>query len=285
MDVNVRLGRPGDAEVCGRICHDAFAAIAAAHGYPVDFQSREEAAGLLAGLLRKPGIFGVVAEIDGAVVGSNFLDERAPVAGVGPITVDPAVQNDSVGRLLMNAVMNRAAEQGALGVRLVQAAYHTRSLALYGKLGFTVRETLACLQGPPLRRAIEGYTVRPATVGDIEGANRICRAVHGFDRSLELADAVDRGSAVVVEHAGRITGYSTGVAFFAHSVGETTEDVKALIGAADTFGGAGFLVPMRNGPLFRFCLDHGLRVVQVMTLMTTGIYQEPQGAFLPSIMY
>jgi len=285
MDVTVRPGTPADAEACGRICYDAFAAIAGAHGYPVDFPSPEVAVGLVAGLLAKPGIFGVVAEIDGEVVGSNFLDERAAVAGVGPITVDPAVQNGSVGRLLMSAVMDRAAGHGALGVRLVQVAYHTRSLALYGKLGFRVRDTLACLQGPPLRRTIEGYAVRAATTDDIGAASRVCRAVHGFDRSPELADAVDRGSAVVVEHDGRITGYSTGVAFFAHSVGETTEDVKALICAADGFGGAGFLAPMRNGALFGFCLDHGLRIVQVMTLMTTGMYQEPQGAFLPSIMY
>ena len=285
MDVKLRLGRREDAEVCGRICYDAFAAIARTHGYPVDFPSAEVAEGLIAGLFGKPGIFGVVAEIDGVVVGSNFLDERAAVAGVGPITVDPAVQNGTVGRLLMRAVMDRAADRAAVGVRLVQAAYHTRSLALYGKLGFQVRETLACLQGPPLRQAIDGYEVRAATTADMEAANRVCRAVHGFDRSFEVADAVAGGSALVVEHDGRITGYSTGVAFFAHTVGETTEDVKALIAAADAFGGAGFLVPMRNGPLFRFCLDHGLRIVQVMTLMTTGIYQEPQGAFLPSIMY
>jgi hypothetical protein len=39
----------------------------------------------------------VVAEIDGRVVGSNFLDERGPVRGVGPITVDPAAQGRGSG--------------------------------------------------------------------------------------------------------------------------------------------------------------------------------------------
>ena len=271
--------------MCGRICYDAFAAIAAAHGVACDFPSPAVAGGLVAALLAHPGIYSVVAEVDGVVVGSNFLDERAAIAGVGPITVDPAVQNSAVGRQLMVAVMERAAECQAAGVRLVQTAYHTRSLALYAKLGFEVRETLACLQGPPLHLGVEGYAVRAATAADLEACDQLCLAVHGHDRSPQVADAISQGRALVVEHDGQTTGYSTGVSFFDHSVGRTVEDLQALIGAADTFGGPGFLVPMRDGPLFRFCLDHGLRVVQVMTLMTTGQYQEPQGAYLPSIMY
>ena len=61
--------------------------------------------------------------------------------------------------------------------------------------------------------------------------------------------------------------------------------MKALIGSAPGFGGSGILVPIRNGELFRWCLEHRLRVVQLMTLMTTGLYNEPTGAYLPSIMY
>jgi predicted N-acetyltransferase YhbS len=285
MDVKLRPGTPEDAEACGRICYDAFATLAAAHGFACDFPSPAAATALVSALLAHPGIYGVVAEADGAVVGSNFLDERAAIAGVGPITVDPAVKDGAVGRHLMVAVLDRAAERDKAGVRLVQAAYNTRSLALYAKLGFDVRETLACLQGPPLHTRIDGYPVRAATDDDLEACDRICRAVHDHDRSPQVADAVFLGKARVVEHDGRITGYSTGLSFFDHSVGERNDDLEALIGAADAFGGPGFLVPMRNAALFRFCLQHGLRVVQVMTLMTTGRYQEPRGAYLPSIMY
>jgi len=45
------------------------------------------------------------------------------------------------------------------------------------------------------------------------------------------------------------------------------------------------LLPTRNGELMRWCLDHGLRVVQPMTLMSLGMYNEPRGAFMPSILY
>src|SRR5205085_3642726 len=135
-----------------------------------------------------------------------FLDERAVIAGVGPITVDPAAQNAAIGRSLMTAVMDRAAERGAAGVRLVQTAYHTRSLALYAKLGYEIREPLACLQGPPPGVEAEGYAVRPAMAADLETCNRICRAVHGHDRSDQVSDAVAGGTAVIVEHDGRVTG-------------------------------------------------------------------------------
>jgi len=58
----------------------------------------------------------------------------------------------------------------------------------------------------------------------------------------------------------------------------------ALIGATPAFLGPGILVPTRNGELMRWCYANGLRLVQQMTLMTTGLYNEPQGAYLPSIL-
>jgi hypothetical protein len=170
-------------------------------------------------------------------------------------------------------------------VRLVQAAYHSRSLSLYAKLGFDVREPLAGFQGPPLNLTIPGHAVRPAGENDLDACNELCRRVHGHDRAGELGDAVQRGVATLVEHDGRVTGYATGIGFFCHAVGESNEDVKALIGAASEFAGPGFLLPMRNGELFRWCLHQGLRVNQALTLMSSGLYNEPAGAFLPSILY
>jgi hypothetical protein len=113
----------------------------------------------------------------------------------------------------------------------------------------------------------------------------VCWKVHGHDRGGELAAAIQQGIATVVERDGRITGYSTGVKFFGHSVGETNPDLEALIAAAPGFEGPGFLVPTRNAELFRWCLANGLRVVEPMTLMSVGLYNEPAGAFLPSILF
>lgn len=285
MDVKLRPGTPEDAEVCGRICYEAFGAIAGEHNFPSDFPASEVAAGLASMLLGHPGFYSVVAEVNGKVVGSNFLDERSTIPGVGPVTVDPAVQNTGVGRTLMQDVLQRASDRGAPGVRLLQAAYHGRSLSLYAKLGFQVRDLLACMQGTPPTGEIPGYHARATTTADVEACTAVCRRVHGHDREGEVRDAIAQGTALVVEHDGRITGYATGLAFFAHAVGESNEDLKALIMAADGFGGPGILVPATNAELFRWCLERGLRVVQPMTLMTIGLYTPPQGAYLPSILY
>ena len=236
-------------------------------------------------LLSDPGFYSVVAELDGRIVGSNFLDERSAIAGLGPITVDPNVQNRSVGRQLMGNAHERVAAKKFPGVRLIQAGYHTRSLSLYAKLGYDVREPLACFQGPALKTTIAGCAVRSATEADIDACNRICQKVHGHDRSGELKDAVAKSSATVGERDGRVTGYATVIGFFGHAVGESNRDVQALIGTAKEFAGPGFLLPMRNTELFQWCLEQGLRVTQPMTLMSKGFYQEPAGAFLPSILY
>ena len=274
-----------DAQEAGRICHDAFASIAAAHNFPKDFDSPDATRGLLATLIGHPGFYGVIAERDGKIVGSNFMDERSPILGIGPITVDPAVQSRGIGRRLMQHVLDRAAARKAMGVRLVQTAYNNRSLCLYTSLGFASREPLSCLQGAPRRRGFPGYVVRPAEPADLDTCNALCRDVHGVDRGGDLADAIAQKTAMLVEHQGQITGYTTLVGYWGHSAARSNRDVIALIGAAPEFPGPGLLIPTRNHELFAWCLANGLRLIQQMTLMSTGLYAEPSGVYLPSILY
>lgn len=281
----IRRATPLDAGLCGTICFQAFRTLANRHNFDQDFPNPEVSVGILSTMFSHPGFFCVVAEQDGKVIGSNCLDERTPIAGIGPITIDPAVQNRTAGRQLMKAVMVRAAERKFVGIRLVQAAYHNRSLSLYAKLGFVVREPLSCMQGPAIQKTSRGYRVRPAQQEDLAACNDLCLRIHGHDRGGELSDAIQQGSAVVAELGGRVTAYASSVAFSGHAVGETNEDLKALIAAASAFQGPGILVPTRNAALFRWCLENGLRVVQPMTLMTMGLYNEPAGAYLPSVLY
>jgi len=232
MRVILRPGTPEDAEACGVICFEAFKSIAAEHNFAGAFPSAEVATGLMMRALAHPGIYSVVAESDGKVLGSNFLDERNPIAGIGPITIDPAVQNQTIGRQLMFDVLARGAQRGVAGVRLVQSAYNNRSLCLYTKLGFETRELLSRLNGDPLGIRFVGYEVRPAVKADISVCNALCQRVHGYHRGRELEDAVDQGSARVVEHLGEITAYATDLSFTGHAVAESNQSLKALIGAA-----------------------------------------------------
>jgi predicted N-acetyltransferase YhbS len=281
----VRRAKPEDAAASAQICFEAFYNISTEHGFPPDLPSKDPAAELLKVMFGHPGFFCVVAEDGGRIVGSNCMDERSPIAGIGPITIDPGVQNRGVGRKLMQAVLDRAAERKFPGVRLVQAAFHNRSLSLYTTLGFAAREPLSVMQGPAIQKSIDGCSVRPANLDDLEACNQVCIRVHGHDRGGDLADSIRQGSSAVVERGGKITAYCSSLAFFGHAVAESNLDLQALIAAADGFGGPGILVPTRNTELFRWCLANGLRVVEPMTLMSLGLYNEPAGAFLPSILY
>ena len=285
MEVTIREAVPGDWQEAGRICYEAFATLADRHGFPHDFPTVAAASEPIKWLIEHPHIYGVVAERDGRILGSNFLDERSSISAMGPISVDPKAQDGQVGRLLTQAVLDRAVQRRAPGVLLLQIAYHNRSLSLYAKLGFDVRGSFGAMYGPPLGLTLPGYHVRAATRADEATCNALCIRVHGHDRPGELREAIEGGTAKVVERLGRITGYTAGIQYFAHSVAETNDDLEALIGAAEDFGTPGFLVPLGNTQLFRWCLAHGLRVFFVANMMTIGIYQEPEGVYMPSVGY
>jgi GNAT superfamily N-acetyltransferase len=281
----VRPATPADAPICGRICYDAFSAINAQHNFPCDFPNVDVALGVIAMMFSMPGFHALVAEVDGRIAGSNVLDERSVIMGIGPITVDPNIQNAGIGRKLMQAAIDRAHSQNAAGIRLVQAAFHNRSLSLYASLGFDVREPLSCVQGTPRERSIAGCEVRPAISSDLDACNALSMRVHGFDRSVDLAQSIQRHVARVVERGGRITGYASDLSYFGHATCESNQDLQALLASTDTYGGPGILIPSRNTELLRWCLSNGLRVTQPMTLMTTGLYNEPAGAWFPSVLF
>jgi len=275
MPISIRKAKPDDAAECGRICYEAFHKVNTDHNFLPELPSPEAGIGILTMLFSHPSFYCVVAEADGRRIGSNCLDERSSIFGVGPITIDPAAQNAGVGRKLMDAVLDRTAERRAPGVRLLQAAFHNRSLSLYTKLGFEPRELIAAMQGPAIKKTFPDCAVRPASEADLAACDKLCLHVHGHTRSGEVSDAIRHGQVTVVERHGEI----------GHSVGESNRDLQALIGTADRFGDPAMLVPVRNAALFRWCLENGLRVMQPNTLMTIGLYNEPVGAWLPSILF
>ena len=110
-----------------------------------------------------------------------------------------------MGRLMMEHLLERARAAGLGGTRLVQAAYNTRSLSLYIKLGFEVRELLACLHGNPIARRMRNCPVRLGEHGDMEMCNGLCQRLHGYARTEDVAEALTaaiahRGGAGGADH-------------------------------------------------------------------------------------
>lgn len=283
--LTLRPGRPEDAPALARICYNAFCAINAKHNFPPDFSSEEMAVGFMGFALSVSDVYSVVAERDGTVLGSSFLWQLGPIAGVGPVTVDPAAQDGSVGRRMMEDLIRRYEASDLEGMRLIQSGFHLRSQCLYAKLGFDIKEPLVCLNGPAIGQTSEGHTVRPMAEADLPGVEAVCQSVHGHSRNGELYGAIAQGTARVVESNGEIVGYASDIGFFGHAATLDNEGLKSLIGAAEAISGPGFLLPNRNGEVFRWCLEHGLKAVQPMNLMARGFYKEPEGAFMPSILF
>jgi predicted N-acetyltransferase YhbS len=285
--ITLREAQPADASDCARIVFDAFGVIQDHHRFQRDFPALEAAVGLLNVFIPHPMVWGVVAEIDGQIVGSNFLDERSPIRGVGPITVAPEGQDSGVGRRLMQAVLERGKK--APGIRLLQDAFHMRSLALYESLGFDVKEPVAVVAGRPRSEPVSDVEVRPLQEEDLGACEELCARVHGYERTNEVRDAIQAFAPFVALRDGRIVAYATAVSFWPmnHGVAETGDDLKALLlgAAAAVEEPLAFLVPLRSELLFRWCLEEGLRLVKPMNLMALGDYREPKGTWFPSVLY
>ena len=203
MDITLRRVTPTDIPECGRILYEAFATLADRLGFPRDFPTIEAATRSMRALISNPGFYGIVAEVDGRVAGSSFLDERSTIHAIGPVSVDPTAQDHHVGRALMVSMLERAKETGTPGVRLVQISYHNRSLSLYAKLGLDVRGTYAAMYGEPIQVSFPGYAVRPATEADDAACNARCLRVHGHTRAGAGGGSIADGKAKVVERSSR----------------------------------------------------------------------------------
>ena len=220
-------------------------------------------------------------------MGSIFLNTFSParVAAIGPLTVDPEAAG-GVGKVLMETALEEARRRAYESVRLIQSPSHLRSLVLYAKLGFAVREPLVLMQGAPPKHSHDaGQIVRPATQEDVLQCNSVCLRLHGFARDFELRWAIEQHAATVAERSGKIVGYAAGIGFRGHAVAEATEDLKALICDTPKLPGPGFFVPTRQNELLQWLLASGAKALWPATLMTLGPYQDPQGVFLPSIAF
>ncbi|MGE5660392.1 MAG: GNAT family N-acetyltransferase [Actinomycetota bacterium] len=285
MNVIIRPALASDLHACAHINYEAFKGISEQHNFPTDFPTLEFAIEAASLLLNNPAFYSLVAETDGQVVGCSFMDERNPIRGIGPVSVDPRFQGRGIGRRLMAGLLARG--QDAIGWRLLNELFNLSALSLYVSLGFEVKEPLVLVNGKPRSHPVAGVEVRPLVSEDIEECRVLCQQVYGCDRTRELLDALDSFSPFVACKQGRIVAYASDVSFLGYGVAQTVEDMQALLlgFAAFTMQPLSFHVAMRQAELFRWCLQEGLRTLKPLTVMAIGEYQQPQGCYFPSFLY
>lgn len=284
--IRIRPIEISDIDACGRTAFEAHRCVAEMNNFPPEHPSVQFSIGLISAKVKDPRARGWVAERGAEVIGSVFLNDfsPAPVGVIGPLTVRPSSEGGT-GHALMETVIQEARSRRIASLRLVQSPAHLRSLALYAKVGFELREPLVVVAGSPKIAPDGASTVRPATAADAQACNALCDRIHGFSRSFEVDQAIEQQSARILERDGEIRAYTTAIGFRGHSVAQSTDDLIALISQSPAASGPGFFVPLRNGALVRWALHRGLKLLWPANLMTLGAYAEPNGAFLPSIAF
>jgi GNAT superfamily N-acetyltransferase len=275
------------------IVFEAFRNIQEHHRFPLDIPSVEVAGMMMQSFALRPDMYGVVALLDGKVVGSNFTQISDPVSGVGPITVDVSQQAHGVGRALMQNIIDWSLANHGPMVRLVQESFNMRSISLYTSLGFTAVEPLVLMEVKPAER--EDPTVRKLTAADLPACDALCQAVQKVSRKNELALMIEHGSHMGFIPHGRFKGNSLTAyvipGFVGHTVGQSVEDLLTTVTQAARSVPPHvhrMFIPVRHGELFRAALKLKMRCLKPMTLMAMGPYEQPTmsgAAWSPSIAY
>lgn len=228
-----------------------------------------------------------VAELDGAVVGSNLATRWGSVGFFGPLSVRPDLWDRGIASSLLEPVMACFAAWGTTHAGLFTFSQSARHVALYGKFGFYPRFLTAVMAKPigPVRP--DGWTTYSA-LGDAERqavlaeARRLTGGLYdGLDVAHEilavaasgLGDTVllrrrDELHGLAVCHVGvgsEAGGGTCFVKFGAVRAGAGASDFDALLAACEGFGGARGATALVAGSnlarehAYRRMLAHGLR--------------------------
>lgn len=286
MPIELVPAEPGHLADLARICHLAFDTLHTRHAVHRDVPTDEVGRLIIGGVLHRPDYTGVVAVENGRILGSNFLLFADEVCGVGPITVDPAIQSRGVGRMLMQWVIDEARRRRGTRphVRLFQEAVNTTSLSLYTSLGFRWRDAAALMHPRPADT--DDPSIRPMTHADLPLVQRLSTRHYGFSRAKDVASLLHMElPAFVRERDGRVVGYQV-ASLFGHAAAETCDDLLAL--ASQTARRvpppmAVVIVPMSQASLFSSALSAGFRVAKVLNYMSLDEFEAPTGPLMPSI--
>lgn len=139
----------------------------------------------------------LVAEADGAIVGSNFVADWGSFGFFGPLTVRPDLWNRGVGQALLGPTMDLFAQRGVREAGLFTFPHSIKHVALYQKFGFWPR-----FLTPVLAKDVVAHEMpfeKFSSLGEEDGEQALaaCReltgAVHdGLDVSVEIRSVRDQ---------------------------------------------------------------------------------------------
>jgi len=261
----------------------AFYDVALRHAQPPVVRTPADARGYVRHLLTFDPLGGLVAEVDGEVVGMAWLHARGPVATLGPLAVDPDMQGRGIGRALLARCIELAGPR-VPQLRLVHESYNAASLGLYLRAGFRVVAPLVELELAPDVRA-GAVTPSSARLRDAVAADRALLVerdsrAFGASRPQNVDLYLRRGRALVAERGTATAGYAFGIGFgrVAYLGSASAEDGEVLLellaSLATALQGDGTavraLVPAGDRRLVDGLLGIGFRVLRACHYMVRG---------------
>jgi GNAT superfamily N-acetyltransferase len=132
------------------------------------------------------------AEVNGELVGSNFVTNWGSLAFFGPLTVHPDLWDQGVGRRLMGPVMDCFTRWGTKQAGLFTFAQSQKHVSLYQKFGFWPRFLTVIMSETVVQRGRRSQWTSFSAVleREREGALLACR---------QLTDAICEGLDVTAE--------------------------------------------------------------------------------------
>ncbi len=151
----------------------------------------------------------LAAEVEGRLVGTNFVTDWGSVGFFGPLTVEPSLWNQGVARALLDATMPVFDRLGTQHRGLFTFAQSPKHVSLYQDYGF-----LPGFLTVILRKPVAGSSDPPTVFSDLadRGAGLAAAAavtgsvLEGLDvrREIEATSRQDLGDTVLVEDGGEV---------------------------------------------------------------------------------
>lgn len=302
----IRPGLDEDIEIAARIIEDAFYGFYETHRQEIPFHvdpDMDVPTAILQFKKNKPDVeFLVAVRTDGEgneleVIGSNAIDLRDHVAGVGVLSVRPDTQSRGTGKALMKAVMDIGDKEAtSKAMCLMVDAFNFRGFALYSSLGFETVEFCTMVDGfvpdyeeeRVLKSAeASGVTVRRMSTGDVQNCDDLFLRTFGVSRINGIRDSPaatgDDGFALVATRVNSsgddvVVGYMTAPTTSGHWIAENEDIMKVLIASSSRIQKSHkrpspislHMISNRDPALFRWALKSGLQVKGTFVWMRRG---------------
>lgn len=233
-------------EAAGTLLYQAYERSASARGFAVPWTDEARARALLERYRDAASARVVVAEEGGALVGVGTLRLRGEVATLGPIAA--YIEGRGIGGALVDELLRRADEAGALAQRLYVDAWNAAAYALHAGRGFGVVDTAILIErAPAAAPAVEsarGLEVRAFESRDLDELQRLDHKLTGHERPGDLAELV----CLVARRRGDVVGYlgareSQGVTLLGPAAAVDVSDLFTLLTHALSHSDASHRIP------------------------------------------